>query len=128
MEKINRNASENEYPIKKCISDKVITVQRDSPRCMLRIPDATNFLQIPSLSLPSVVKSKSPSPLPISPRIAKDKGYEFPEISKASPSKFTPEPNTRKLKKHSSDKRIRINLLEFPEIMKNFINDEEANK
>lgn len=58
---------------------------RSSPRCMLKIPgkELAEELQAQGVHLPLVGRSKSAANTPIRAptRIAKDKNYEFPEIS-----------------------------------------------
>lgn len=99
---------------------------RDSPRCMLRIPEAVtpSMLKVPGIHLPGIVRaqSHSNSPLPLSPRVAKNKDIEFPEI-RDRVLKERDDLNAkviRGIKKHSSDKGIRMtkdqeeNDLRFP--------------
>lgn len=55
---------------------------RHSPRCMLKIPDRVRVEETLGTHLPSISKSQSAANTPIraSPRIAKDKNYEFPDF------------------------------------------------
>jgi hypothetical protein len=104
---------------------------RESPRCMLRIPEkvTSDMLKVPLAQFPSINKQKtSPcnSPLPLSPRIIKDKNYEFPDPNRVnllrddSEVKFDKidRENIRGMRKHSSNKKIRQNHFELPEISK----------
>lgn len=101
---------------------------RDSPRCMLRIPRVVtpDMLKVPDTRLPEINKgqsfSHSNSPLPLSPRMAKNKDIEFPDI-RNKPHNDLIEINAkviRGMKKHSSDKCIRMtkndeeNKIRFP--------------
>jgi hypothetical protein len=96
----------------------------ESPRCILKIPEKvqSNLLHVPNSSFPSIHKpfSSNNSPLPLSPRIIKDKDYEFPDIFKAQ----SPEDvngyagetqinshDLRKIKKYNSHKNIKKNSL-----------------
>lgn len=102
---------------------------KDSPRCMLRIPEnaAVELLQAPQPTFPPIHKAHSAtsSPFSLTPRIAKDKNFEFPDVmtrdreARATPdSQKSNSKNERRIKKHSSDKRISINILDLPEINK----------
>lgn len=101
---------------------------RDSPRCMLRIPESVtpDMLKVPDVRLPGINKgqsfSHSNSPLPLSPRMAKNKDIEFPDIRNKHNADLM-EINAkviRGMKKHSSDKGIRTtknneeNNMRFP--------------
>ncbi|OMJ74019.1 hypothetical protein SteCoe_27136 [Stentor coeruleus] len=87
---------------------------KDSPRCMLRIPEnvASNLLQAPQSTFPSIHKAHSAtsSPFSLTPRIAKDKNFEFPDVmTRDRKARGTPDSqksnsrNERRIKKHSSD-------------------------
>ena len=105
---------------------------RDSPRCQLRIPQqlTPDMLQQGKLELPNINKANSHrnSPLPLSPRIAKNKDIEFPDIYDRvnKDSQVINAKTVRGIKKHSSDKGIRTTKVENFERTYTYVEDKEA--
>lgn len=109
---------------------KGVSGKEESPRCMLRIPDKlpNDLLKVPSKILPAIGKAYSAanSPLPLSPRTGRAKGFDFPDVpirgqvrkdSQETKGEVEINANTiRNMKKHSSDKRINSDHFELPAI------------
>ena len=106
---------------------------RDSPKCMLRIPEKIqpDLLQVPTLQLPAIHKAQSASnsPYQLPPKGNKEKNYEFPDAPEKSQSPKDkngkcidlPIINAkviRNMRKHSSDKRIKVQQNDLPSINK----------
>ena len=101
---------------------------KDSPRCMLRIPDSAqaHLLVVPGTKLPTVNKTKSAtvSPMGLSPAVSSNVNEGFPDIIIRHGQKVEGEDrktdygkercNSRTMRKYNSDKRLKSNNLELP--------------